>query len=67
MSSRAKLAALLAAIAAGVGVAGVAAAGGSGGERGHEVWAVDQSNTNGTTSGGALYVYDGRELEGRRP
>ena len=32
---------------------------------GHEVWAVDQSNTNGTQSGGTLYVYDGRRL--RRP
>jgi DNA-binding beta-propeller fold protein YncE len=27
-----------------------------------EVWAMDQSNTNGTTSGGALYVYDESEL-----
>ena len=30
--------------------------------RSHEIWAVDQSNTTGTTSGGALYVYDGRGL-----
>jgi DNA-binding beta-propeller fold protein YncE len=27
-----------------------------------EVWAVDQSNTPGTTSGGTLYVYRGSEL-----
>jgi DNA-binding beta-propeller fold protein YncE len=32
---------------------------------GYEVWAVDQSNTNGTTSGGTIHVYDGRDLEGR--
>jgi DNA-binding beta-propeller fold protein YncE len=30
-----------------------------------EVWAVDQSNTTGTTSGGTLYVYDGHSLQGR--
>jgi DNA-binding beta-propeller fold protein YncE len=29
-----------------------------------EVWAVDQSNTNGTTSGGTLYVYEGSDLKG---
>lgn len=29
-----------------------------------EVWAVDQSNTTGTTSGGTLYVYPGPALEG---
>ena len=27
-----------------------------------EVWAVDQSNTTGTTSGGAVYVYQGSDL-----
>lgn len=31
---------------------------------GLEVWAVDQSNTTGTTHGGALYVYRGSELRG---
>ncbi|HJS69626.1 MAG TPA: hypothetical protein VJ744_02395 [Gaiellaceae bacterium] len=31
----------------------------------YEVWLVDQSNTNGTTSGGALYVYDGAALDRR--
>lgn len=41
------------------------AAGAGGGKKGYEVWAVDQSNTNGTTSGGALYVYDGSSLESR--
>jgi hypothetical protein len=65
MRRRVIAAAALTALAAGAGIAGVADAGG-GGERGHEVWAVDQSNTNGTTSGGALYVYEGREHEGRR-
>ncbi|HXV33811.1 MAG TPA: hypothetical protein VD769_07355 [Gaiellaceae bacterium] len=40
-------------------------AAGAGGKRGYEVWAVDQSNTQGTTAGGALYVYDGRSLETR--
>ncbi len=29
-----------------------------------EVWAIDQSNTNGTASGGTLYVYDGPSLAG---
>lgn len=33
------------------------------GHGGHEVWAVDQSNTNGTQSGGTLYVYDERRLK----
>ncbi|HEX6024496.1 MAG TPA: hypothetical protein VFZ00_21075 [Solirubrobacter sp.] len=28
----------------------------------HEIWAVDQSNTLGTDSGGALYVYDSRGM-----
>jgi DNA-binding beta-propeller fold protein YncE len=47
-------------------LAGAALAGGkAGGGSGYEVWAVDQSNTNGTTSGGALVVYDGRSLETR--
>jgi hypothetical protein len=31
----------------------------------YEVWAVDQSNTTGTTSGGTLYVYPGQALEGK--
>ncbi|MGH3022249.1 MAG: YncE family protein [Gaiellaceae bacterium] len=39
-------------------------AGGAGGKP-YEVWAVDQSNTNGTTSGGTLYIYDGGSLERR--
>jgi DNA-binding beta-propeller fold protein YncE len=34
------------------------------GGRGYEVWAIDQSNTTGTTSGGTIHVYDGKELEG---
>jgi DNA-binding beta-propeller fold protein YncE len=39
-------------------------AGGRGGGQ-YEVWAIDQSNTTGTTSGGTLYVYDGPSLHGR--
>jgi DNA-binding beta-propeller fold protein YncE len=31
---------------------------------GLEVWALDQSNTTGTTHGGTLYVYRGSELNG---
>jgi hypothetical protein len=42
---------------------GAAVAGGK--KRGYEVWTVDQSNTTGTTSGGALHIYDGRALERR--
>jgi DNA-binding beta-propeller fold protein YncE len=44
-----------------LGLVGVA---GAGDESGYEVWAVDQSNTSGTTSGGAIHVYDGSELAG---
>ncbi len=28
----------------------------------HEVWLVDQSNTNGLAYGGAIYIYDGEDL-----
>lgn len=28
----------------------------------YEVWLLDQSNTNGTTFGGTLYIYDGRKV-----
>jgi hypothetical protein len=31
---------------------------------GHEVWLLDQSNTNGLGHGGTLYIYDGRQLRG---
>ena len=31
----------------------------------YEVWLVDQSNTNGTSYGGTIYIYDGDELTGR--
>ena len=34
----------------------------SGNDR-YEVWAIDQSNSAGTTSGGTLYVWDGHDLE----
>ena len=50
-----------------IGLVLVALVGGSaaaGDDASFEVWAVDQSNTTGTTSGGALYVYRGSELEG---
>ncbi len=33
------------------------------GESSYEVWAIDQSNSPGTTFGGTLYVWDGRDLE----
>lgn len=44
-----------------IGVAGAARAGGT---SGFEVWAVDQSNTTGTTSGGTIHVYEGADLNG---
>ncbi|HEX7165833.1 MAG TPA: hypothetical protein VF230_02520 [Acidimicrobiales bacterium] len=50
----------LTAIVLALGAAAVARA--SRDHGGHEVWAVDQSNTNGTQSGGTLYVYDGRRM-----
>ena len=53
---------LLAVLALVLALAAAAAARANRGQDGHEVWAVDQSNTNGTQSGGALYVYDGRRL-----
>ena len=36
-------------------------------DRGFEVWLVDQSNTNGLTFGGTIYIYNGRDLTRRRP
>ena len=33
------------------------------GQGSYEVWAIDQSNSPGTTFGGTLYVWDGRDLE----
>jgi DNA-binding beta-propeller fold protein YncE len=50
--------------AAALALVGAAAAARSDGGRGYEVWVLDQSNTNGTTSGGTLHVYEGKELEG---
>ena len=32
----------------------------------YEVWAIDQSNSPGTTFGGTLYIWDGHDLENRR-
>lgn len=42
-------------------LAGATMAGG--GDGAHEVWAIDQSNT--TTGGGTLYIYDGATLAGQ--
>src|SRR5687767_4433581 len=35
-------------------------------EKEFEVWLVDQSNTNGLTYGGTIYIYDGDGLISRR-
>ena len=44
-------------------LAGVGIASGHGRDRGgYEVWTVDQSNSAGKTTGGTLYVYNGRRL-----
>jgi DNA-binding beta-propeller fold protein YncE len=37
----------------------------AGGRDSYEVWAIDQSNSPGTTFGGTLYIWDGHELENR--
>ncbi len=58
-------AALLGAVALGLVTLGLVGAAGARNGSGYEVWAVDQSNTNGTTSGGTIHVYDGHSLEGR--
>lgn len=50
--------------AATLAVVGAATAARSDGGRGYEVWVLDQSNTNGTTSGGTLHVYSGKDVEG---
>jgi len=57
-----RYAALLALLA--VTTLGLVGAAGAGDESSFEVWAVDQSNTTGTTSGGAIHVYDGDSLNG---
>ena len=59
MSRYAALLALLAVV-----TLGLVGAAGAGDEAGFEVWAVDQSNTTGTTSGGAIHIYDGSALNG---
>jgi DNA-binding beta-propeller fold protein YncE len=46
-------------------VLALAGAAGADGEAEYEVWAVDQPNTTGTTSGGTLYVYQGDSLHGQ--
>lgn len=37
------------------------------GSKDYEVWIVDQSNTNGLTYGGAIHIFDGRDLETTNP
>lgn len=37
------------------------------GNKDYEVWVVDQSNTNGLTYGGAIHIFDGRDLETSNP
>jgi DNA-binding beta-propeller fold protein YncE len=37
----------------------------AGGNDKYEVWAIDQSNSSGTTFGGTLYIWDGHDLEQR--
>jgi DNA-binding beta-propeller fold protein YncE len=59
MHRYAGLLALLAAV-----TLGLVGAAGAGDESSFEVWAVDQSNTTGTTSGGAIHIYDGDALNG---
>jgi len=59
-----RLLALAALAALGAIVVGGHHAAADGGADTFEVWAIDQSNTNGTTSGGTLYVYPGSELMG---
>lgn len=34
--------------------------------KGFEVWLVDQSNSPGKSFGGALYIYDGKDLMGKK-
>src|SRR5687768_12820752 len=65
MHRNVRAAALLAAALLAI-VAGAAGAARSGGGGDFEVWAVDQSNTTGTTSGGAIHVYDGTDVAGAR-
>ena len=48
-----------------VAVLGLVVAGGrveAGDDKDFEVWALDQSNSPGTTFGGLLYIYDGEKL-----
>ena len=59
-----RLFALAALAALGAIVVGGHQAAADGGADTFEVWAVDQSNTTGSTSGGTLYVYPGSELMG---
>ncbi|WP_437535129.1 hypothetical protein WME79_12845 [Sorangium sp. So ce726] len=54
------------------GLAAAEAVDGTGAEATHEarpfeVWAIDQSNTNGLTYGGTLYIYNGARLAGDSP
>jgi DNA-binding beta-propeller fold protein YncE len=42
---------------------GFASSAGASGKGKYEVWAIDQSNSPGTTYGGTLYIWDGHDLE----
>ena len=44
----------------------VAATAEASGTNKYEVWAIDQSNSPGTTYGGTLYIWDGHDLENAR-
>ena len=46
-----------------VALSAAAAAALASGTDGYEVWAIDQSNSPGTTFGGTLYIWDGHDLE----
>jgi len=57
--------ALVAVVMLAVAMAGLVGAAGARDGSSFEVWAIDQSNSNGTTSGGTIHVYDGQTLNGR--
>ena len=46
-----------------IALAAAAVAATASGNGSYEVWAIDQSNSPGTTFGGTLYVWDGHDLE----
>jgi DNA-binding beta-propeller fold protein YncE len=48
-----------------VALSAAAAAASASGPDSYEVWAIDQSNSPGTTFGGTLYIWSGHDLENR--